>query len=140
MPPLTPDRWRALSPYLDEALAMPAHNRAAWLADIRARDAALASDLESLLADHEELQESLFLEGALPRVPPSDDIPSLEGQIVGAYRLNSLIDDDVLAGSRRPPEAGSTAHGQTSRSMPETLVVSVPPASPRFALAYEIPH
>jgi len=48
--PLTPDRWRALSPYLDEALAMPAHNRAAWLADIRARDAALASDLERRIA------------------------------------------------------------------------------------------
>ena len=91
MPPLSPDRWRALSPYLDEALAMPADRRAAWLADIRARDAALGADLESLLADHEELQESPFLEGAPPRVPASDDIPSLEGQIVGAYRLNSLI-------------------------------------------------
>ena len=62
MTPLTPDRWRALSPYLDEALAMPADDRAAWLADIRARDVALAADLESLLADHEELQGSPFLE------------------------------------------------------------------------------
>jgi len=91
MPPLSPDRWRALSPSLDEALAMPADSRAAWLADIRARDAAFAADLESLLAEHEALQESLFLEGALPRILRADDVPSLEGQIVGAYRLNSRI-------------------------------------------------
>jgi eukaryotic-like serine/threonine-protein kinase len=91
MPPLSPDRWRALSPYLDEALAMPAESRAAWLADIRARDAAFGADLEHLLAAHEALQDSLFLEYALPRVHDADDPSSLEGQIVGSYRLCSLI-------------------------------------------------
>ena len=35
MPPLSPDRWRALSPYLDEALEIAAEDRAAWLASIR---------------------------------------------------------------------------------------------------------
>ena len=66
MAPLSPDRWRALSPYLDEALAMTRDRRATWLAAICARDAALGADLESLLAEHEELQESGFLERALP--------------------------------------------------------------------------
>ena len=91
MAPLSPDRWRALSPYLDEALALTRDRRATWLAAIGARDAALGADLESLLAEHEALQESGFMERALPLGQQSDDTPSLEGQIVGAYRLNSLI-------------------------------------------------
>ena len=70
---------------------MTRDRRARWLAAICARDAALAADLESLLAEHEELQESEFLERALPLGRQSDDTPSLEGQVVGAYRLNSLI-------------------------------------------------
>src|SRR6185503_18810506 len=70
---------------------MTRDRRATWLAAICARDAALAADLESLLAEHEELQESEFLERALPLGRQSDDAPSLEGQVVGAYRLNSLI-------------------------------------------------
>jgi serine/threonine-protein kinase len=91
VPPFSPDRWRALSPYLDEALAMTGDRRAIWLAAIRARDAALGADLESLLAEHDHLQESLFLERALPLVQHSDDTESLKGQVVGAYRLHSLI-------------------------------------------------
>ena len=70
---------------------MTGDRRATWLAAICARDAAFGADLESLLAEHEELQESEFLERALPLGQRSDDMPSLEGQVVGAYRLNSLI-------------------------------------------------
>ena len=70
---------------------MTGDRRAIWLAAICARDAAFGADLESLLAEHDRLQESLFLEPALPIVQRADEVPSLEGQIVGAYRLNSLI-------------------------------------------------
>jgi serine/threonine-protein kinase len=76
---------------LDEALAMTGDRRATWLAAICAGDAALGADLASLLAEHDHLQESLFLEGALPLVQHSDDMRSLKGQVVGAYRLHSLI-------------------------------------------------
>ena len=89
MPPLTPDRWLALSPYLDEALAIDADRRAGWLRSVAARDAALGADLEILLAEHEDLQDSQFLEHPVPL--PADDELSLEGQILGAYRLTSLV-------------------------------------------------
>jgi len=62
-----------------------------WLATIRERDAALGDDLESLLAEHEDVQESGFLELAVPLVERPDETPSLEGQILGAYRLVSPI-------------------------------------------------
>ena len=50
---------------------MTGDRRAAWLAAICARDAALGAELESLLAEHEDLQESGFLERAVALVPAS---------------------------------------------------------------------
>ncbi|HEX2452560.1 MAG TPA: serine/threonine-protein kinase [Vicinamibacterales bacterium] len=91
MPPLSPDRWRALSPYLDEALELTSDRREAWLAAICVRDAALGADLQSLLAEHEDLHQSRFLERAYPPASRFTETPSLEGQILGAYRLISLI-------------------------------------------------
>jgi hypothetical protein len=64
---LSADRWRTLSPYLDQALYLTGEQRAAWLASIATRDAALAADLESLLVEHQDLQESRFLETAVPQ-------------------------------------------------------------------------
>ena len=88
---LSLDRWRELSPYLDEALSLTSDGRVAWLAAISARDPALGADLEALLADHEGLEASRYLEGADTPGQRPDDKPSLAGQIVGAYRLLSPI-------------------------------------------------
>jgi serine/threonine protein kinase/Tfp pilus assembly protein PilF len=89
--PLSPERWLVLSPYLDEALAMTGESRRDWLAAISARDGALASDLEALLAEHAKLQSSQFLENAGPLIEAAAETPSMAGQVVGAYRLISLI-------------------------------------------------
>lgn len=43
------ERWQRLSALLDEALALAPPARAAWLADWRTRDAALAAELQALL-------------------------------------------------------------------------------------------
>ena len=90
MPQFPPERWRALSPYLDEVLDVPAEARAGWLSSLRAVDAALAHDLVALLDEHEAADEAGFLDGMV--LPP--DIwapPSLVGHVVGPYRLLSLI-------------------------------------------------
>ena len=91
MPALSPDRWRAVSPYLDEALEIATVDRTAWLAGIRARDAALAADLGTLLADHDAVHEARFLERAVPLPPHTALTLSLAGQTLGAYRLVSRI-------------------------------------------------
>jgi serine/threonine protein kinase/Tfp pilus assembly protein PilF len=80
-----------LSPYLDDALAMSGESRAAWLAALSARDAALASELTSLLDEHDSLQNSEFLDPAGLVIRAAADPPSMEGQVIGAYRLLSLI-------------------------------------------------
>ena len=91
MAPLSSDRWRVVSPYLDEALDITAENRAAWLESIRARDPALAADLEVLLGGQEAVRESRFLERAVPLPSRAGLTLSLAGQTLGAYRLVSRI-------------------------------------------------
>jgi eukaryotic-like serine/threonine-protein kinase len=89
MPPVDPDRWRALGPYLDEALELPAAERPAWLATVSERDPALAADLRSLLDEHDALDDTGFLAGPVPGgLQPAR---SLAGQTVGSYRLVSPI-------------------------------------------------
>jgi eukaryotic-like serine/threonine-protein kinase len=91
MTPLSSDRWRVLSPYLDEALDIATDERPAWLAAIGARDPSLAADLSRLLAEHQAVHDSRFLEHAIPGAPPPAATQSLVGQVLGAYRLISLI-------------------------------------------------
>jgi tetratricopeptide (TPR) repeat protein len=90
MAPLSPDRWRALSPYLDEALEIPTGGRGAWLASIFARDPRLAADLQKLLAEHDVVHESGFLEEPVSMASAAEQ-PSLAGETIGSYRLLSLI-------------------------------------------------
>jgi len=88
MSTLSPDRWRALSPYLDQALTLGAEERAAWLASLQQKDPSLASDLEALLQEHQSLARKNFLEH------PPETAPiqlALEGQAIGAYTLLSPI-------------------------------------------------
>src|SRR5262249_40822630 len=89
--PLTADRWRALSPYLDEALEIPTRGRGAWLESIFARDAALAADLQKLLVEHDLIHESRFLEQPVLPAARAALTQSLAGLTIGAYRLVSPI-------------------------------------------------
>jgi eukaryotic-like serine/threonine-protein kinase len=91
MAPLSSDRWRAVSPYLDEALDIASEDRGAWLESIRAHDSALAADLEVLLGAQEAVHESRFLEHAVPLPSRAGLTLSLAGQTLGAYRLVSRI-------------------------------------------------
>ena len=57
----------------------------------RERDAALADDLQTLLAEQDVVHESRFLERAAPLPSRAGLTLSLAGQILGAYRLVSRI-------------------------------------------------
>ena len=63
MPQFPHDRWRVLSPYLDQALDVPPDARGAWLASLRAVDGPLARDLGAMLEEHAAVDESGFLDG-----------------------------------------------------------------------------
>jgi serine/threonine protein kinase/tetratricopeptide (TPR) repeat protein len=91
MAPLSADRWRALSPYLDEALEIPTGERGSWLASVFARDPRLAADLQKLLSEHDFVLESRFLEQPVSLGFRAAQTSSLAGETVGAYRLLSPI-------------------------------------------------
>ena len=76
----------ALEPLLDQALDLAPAERAAWLAEVRARTPDLAREVEALLAIEPELDAQEFLVGpanaGLARLTPS-----LAGRAIGAYTL-----------------------------------------------------
>ncbi|HTM38592.1 MAG TPA: serine/threonine-protein kinase [Terriglobales bacterium] len=88
MSTLRPDRWREVSPYLDEALSLDVEDRVRWLEDFRASHPELAGVVKKLLDEHDRLAQEHFLERA-PAVV--EDHNSLAGQNVGSYRIISPI-------------------------------------------------
>lgn len=89
MTPLDRERWQRLSSHLDELLEIGDPTaREAWLASLGERDSVLAHELQSLMTDHRELRSEGFLE-LMPFAPRP--LEALAGQVVGSYRLVSLI-------------------------------------------------
>src|SRR5947209_2716271 len=89
MSALNPDRWRALSPHLDEALGMTDEELSIWLSGLRAQDASLADELQFLLDRHRALASEGFLQDRCIVLPSYES--GLTGQTVGAYTLVAQI-------------------------------------------------
>jgi serine/threonine protein kinase len=81
------DQWKAISPYLDQALELEPQTRAPWLDQLAAANPALADDLRELLAAHDKVSSSQFLDLALLSPVPDP----VAGQQFGAYTLESLL-------------------------------------------------
>jgi serine/threonine-protein kinase len=77
-----PDRWQAVSAYLDQVLDLPEDERGPWLAALREQNPTAAADVQALLDDHRALREARFLEQTQPGMPIQ-----AAGQTVGAYTL-----------------------------------------------------
>src|SRR5712675_1325244 len=88
MPTFGTDWWQAVTPYLDEALAMPEEARTGWLSFLREQSPALADQLRILLEEHRTLVEEGFLEKR-PPLPPGG--AARAGETVDAYTLLSPI-------------------------------------------------
>ncbi len=88
MSTLSPDQWQALSPYLDQALAMTDDARAAWVSSLGEQDPALAAQLGALLDEHRVLAQEGFLENGRFALP---NATGLAGQTLGPYTLISQI-------------------------------------------------
>jgi serine/threonine-protein kinase len=88
MSTLSPDKWSALSPYLDKALTLSEGERAQWLEALAAENPDLARQLQELLREHQAAQQEAFLETSPIALPES---PGLAGQTLGTYRLVSPL-------------------------------------------------
>jgi serine/threonine protein kinase len=85
---LSPELWKEVSPYLDQALSLPEDERSVWMESFRAENPRLADHVEELLQEHHALAQAQFLEH--PPIEAGSD-SSLAGQSIGAYRLISPI-------------------------------------------------
>jgi serine/threonine protein kinase len=83
-------RWKAVSPYLEEALDLAPEERTAFLATVRTQSPEVAADLASLLAQQEAIERSGFLADPTPSADPPPRA-TLVGQEIGAYTLISPI-------------------------------------------------
>jgi len=96
MTPLSPfeARWPAISALLDEALNLPAPERASWLAGLAGEQGLHREALRALLAHQDKIETDDFL-NMLPRLDTADTTPPLgrlaAGGSVGAYRLIAEI-------------------------------------------------
>jgi serine/threonine protein kinase/tetratricopeptide (TPR) repeat protein len=81
------DRWREISPYLDELLDLEPEQRQQWLAALETRDPVIARHLRVHLHQLDTLDREDFL-GSPPLVMMS---ASLAGQQFGAYTLDVAL-------------------------------------------------
>jgi serine/threonine-protein kinase len=81
-------RWRRLSPWLDELLDLSWPQRAQRLAELAQTDAALAAELQSMLAWQAAIEEQGFLEGAALQCAGEAE---LSGRRVGAYTIEHAL-------------------------------------------------
>src|ERR1700687_6186020 len=88
MPSFAAEQWRVLSPYLDKALEIPPEERAAWLQLLRETNPSIATDLQTLLEEHDALDDEGFLKASAVALPSPG---GLIGQTVGAYTLEAAI-------------------------------------------------
>ena len=89
---LSPDQWQALSPYLDQALAMTDDARAAWLSSLGEQDPALAAQLGALLDEHRVLAQAGFLEnGRFASMNPAAAPDSIPSALAPGMRFGSYV-------------------------------------------------
>lgn len=77
--------WPRLSPLLDEALALPSADRAAWLQALPEEHTDLRGALAALLAQEQAPAPTL------PKMDPDDPDPHAPGDVTGPYRLVRLL-------------------------------------------------
>ena len=80
------ERWHRMEALFDEASALPAGERAAFLTRACGEDLEMRADIESLLAADEKAAEFLQRLAASTADPPPPPA-SLVGQRVGPYRV-----------------------------------------------------
>ncbi|HEV7516460.1 MAG TPA: serine/threonine-protein kinase [Thermoanaerobaculia bacterium] len=78
------ERWRLVSPHLDQVLELSFEERQRYLADLASEDPALATDLELLLGEERALRDEKYLEHDAQDLLVESH---LVGQVFGAYAL-----------------------------------------------------
>ena len=85
--PIDAERWRRLSPWLDQLLEQQPDRRGAWLDALAGRDPSLAEELRAVLAGGAASAGAQILEGSARAYAPQ----ALAGRRIGAYTLREPL-------------------------------------------------
>jgi eukaryotic-like serine/threonine-protein kinase len=85
----TNERWQQFSRLLDQAMDMPAAERAPWLNALKNEDPEMAASLERALADRESVGFANFLEGPSPLSMEGLESATLVGRHIGPYIIDA---------------------------------------------------
>jgi serine/threonine protein kinase/Tfp pilus assembly protein PilF len=85
MEQLPSEKWKEVSPYLDQALSLPDIERANLVASLREKNSSLANLLQTLLNEHLYVVKEQFLEKG-----PLDGF-AIAGQKLGPYQVEQLL-------------------------------------------------
>jgi eukaryotic-like serine/threonine-protein kinase len=120
-PEFGPERWRVLSPYIDQALETSPSELSTWIESLRAQDQTLAADLDELLRERVALHSERFLEHS-PTLPAP---PSWVGQTIGAYTIVSLLGQGGMGSVWLGRRSDGRFTGQAALKLLHAAVVSV---------------
>lgn len=81
------ERWRLVSPHLDQVLELSGEERRRYLTGLAGEDPALAADLELLLGEERALRDEKYLEHDAQELFAGVAESHLVGQVFGAYAL-----------------------------------------------------
>ena len=96
--------WPRVSQCLDEALDLEGAARDTWLAELKAREPAVAEEVEALLAEHDAARGSAFLETPINSPPNAINMP---GRRIGAYELIDLVAQGGSGKKRQRPTSAA---------------------------------
>lgn len=90
---LSAERWQALIPKLDEALALDASEREHWLATLAEQEPAVASEIADCLRSLDAADAQGFMAAPIAAVllPSADAHVPAEGLAIGAYTLREPL-------------------------------------------------
>ena len=91
------DRWRRIESLFDEAAALPAGERAAFLSSACGEDLDLKGEVESLLAADEQAAEFLQRPAVVSAAAPPSPLSSLVGRRVGHYEVEGRIGEGGMS-------------------------------------------
>ena len=114
---IDPGRWHELSPFLDQALELEGDERAAWLAELRAKDPRLAREVESRLAQLQTLDDEGFLE--------NDPARFLTHRASACLEYLARRSSSEISKPRNDLDEASAFLGSSAATVPEAIAIRI---------------
>lgn len=117
------ETWLKVQPHLSTALSLDAHTRTTWLSEMDLHEPALVPVLRRLIENHEKATRRAEFE-TIPRLAPLPPTvsPFASGQIIGPFRLVSLLGRGGMGEVWRAAQTGGHVNREIALKLPVNVV------------------